>query len=85
MWGFMEDINTKYRLNLQTYDDLFRWSIENIAQFWAETWSFCGVESSQQFEKVGDPLARGHVLNLSYSFVQLSMVMTGIVAQPVAS
>lgn len=54
MWGFNYTINTKYNLNLQTYDELYRWSIENIPQFWAETWSFCGVEASQPFQKVGE-------------------------------
>jgi hypothetical protein len=52
MWGFKDAINSKYSLNLETYDNLYRWSIENISQFWAETWSFCGVEASQQFKKV---------------------------------
>ena len=54
MWGFKDAINTKYGLELQTYDDLYRWSIDNVPQFWAETWSFCGVEASQPFKKVGE-------------------------------
>jgi acetoacetyl-CoA synthetase len=67
MWGFKDTINTKYGLNLQTYDELYRWSIENIPQFWAETWSFCGVKASQPFKKVGT-FAFGHVIGLSPSF-----------------
>jgi hypothetical protein len=65
MWDFKDTINTKYSLNLQTYDDLYRWSIENIPQFWAETWSFCGVEASQPFNKVSKYFALGHVIYTS--------------------
>ncbi len=53
MWAFKDTVNSQYRINLQTYDDLYQWSIENIAQFWAATWSFIGVEASQPFEDVG--------------------------------
>lgn len=65
MWGFKDVVNAKYGLNLETYDDLYRWSIENISPFWAETWSFCGVEASQQFQKVGIFWPHGHVLHIS--------------------
>jgi hypothetical protein len=80
MWGFKAAINTKYGLNLETYDDLYRWSIENISQFWAETWSFCGVEASQQFKKVGF-FAFGHVLRISaFSLSTASMAMMCVLA-----
>jgi hypothetical protein len=71
MWGFKDAINSKYGLNLQTYDDLYRWSIENISQFWADTWSFTGVEASQPFKKVGGffgPWSRASDFTLSTAF-----------------
>lgn len=80
MWGFMDAINTKYGLNLETYDDLYRWSIENISQFWAETWYFCGVEASQQFKKVRI-FGFGHVLRISaFYFSTVSMAMMCVLA-----
>jgi hypothetical protein len=64
MWAFKGAINSKYDLDLQTYDDLYQWSIENIPQLWAETWSFVGVEASQPFKKVGHSQP-GHVTTAS--------------------
>ncbi|GFU17515.1 acetoacetyl-CoA synthetase, partial [Nephila pilipes] len=36
------------------YEDLYKWSIENICEFWAENWDFLGVISSKRFDKVVD-------------------------------
>jgi hypothetical protein len=52
MWSFKDQINTKYGLHLETYDDMYRWSIDHIADFWAETWSFTGVVASKPFDTV---------------------------------
>ena len=82
MWGFKDTLNSKYGLNLQTYDELYRWSIENIPQFWAETWSFCGVEASQPFKKVGNIFAFSHVIR---NLPKLSLTMMSVMAQQVAS
>lgn len=82
MWGFKDTLNSKYGLNLQTYDELYRWSIENIPQFWAETWSFCGVEASQPFKKVGNIFAFSHVIR---NLPKLSLTMMSVMAQQVTS
>lgn len=34
------------------YDDLHRWSIEHIDQFWQTVWDFCGVVASSRGERV---------------------------------
>lgn len=52
MWEFKELVNKKYGLELQSYDDLYAWSIENIAPFWGETWHFMGIKASKSFDKV---------------------------------
>lgn len=52
MYEFKEIVNKKYGLKLKTYDDLYRWSIENIAEFWEETWWFTGIRVEKGFEKV---------------------------------
>ena len=54
MWEFLQIINDRYRLNLKTYDDLYQWSIDNIPEFWEETWHFTGIKASKPFDKVNE-------------------------------
>ena len=37
------------------YDELYRWSIEQPAEFWPAVWRFCGVKSSRMWESVMTP------------------------------
>ncbi|KIW03845.1 acetoacetate-CoA ligase [Verruconis gallopava] len=57
MYAFMQDVNKKYGLHLSTYDELYRWSVDNIGKFWGEVWSFTGVRASKPFDKVVDEAA----------------------------
>jgi acetoacetyl-CoA synthetase len=34
------------------YDELWRWSTEQLEDFWASIWEFCGVRASQPYERV---------------------------------
>jgi acetoacetyl-CoA synthetase len=34
------------------YDDLWRWSVDDLEGFWAAVWSFCRVEASQPYQRV---------------------------------
>ena len=36
------------------YEDLWRWSVEEVEEFWASIWEFCEVRSSKTYEQ---PLA----------------------------
>ncbi|KAF7865230.1 hypothetical protein EAF04_006207 [Stromatinia cepivora] len=54
MYEFKEIVNEKYNLKLESYDDLYRWSIGNIAEFWEETWWFTGIRAERGFDKVID-------------------------------
>ena len=52
------------------YDELWRWSVEELEEFWASIWEFCGVRASKPYEQVLDssaacpaPLVRGRELN----------------------
>ena len=54
MWQFMRNVNQKYGLNLRTYDDLHRWSVENISDFWGEVWHATGVKASKSYDQVVD-------------------------------
>lgn len=53
MWDFITTINKKYDQDLKTYQDLHKWSIENISDFWAETWHFTGIIGTP-FKQVSD-------------------------------
>lgn len=57
MVGFMHQIGRKYNVSLTTYNELYRWSIENIAEFWAEAWHFTGVVAQKGFDEVGSQSA----------------------------
>ncbi len=34
------------------YEELWRWSVDELEEFWACLWEFCGVRSSQPYERV---------------------------------
>jgi len=52
MWQFMERVNSKYGLELKDYQDLYKWSIDNIGPFWEEVWLFSEIKASRPFDKV---------------------------------
>lgn len=54
MYRFMARIGDRYGADLGGYRDLHRWSVDHVAEFWAELWDFCGVVASQPFTSVVD-------------------------------
>jgi len=34
------------------YDELWRWSVEELEDFWASIWEFCGMRASKPYERV---------------------------------
>ncbi len=46
MYRFMNVINERFGRNFTEYEALYRWSIENIPDFWATLWDFAGVIAS---------------------------------------
>src|SRR3984893_3020182 len=36
---------------LGTYERLWRWSIDELEDFWAAIWEFCGVRASRDYER----------------------------------
>jgi hypothetical protein len=52
MAEFMRGINRKYGLKLESYDDLYRWSIDDIASFWGEVWDFTGITAEKGLDEV---------------------------------
>ncbi|KAL1844385.1 hypothetical protein VTJ49DRAFT_64 [Mycothermus thermophilus] len=57
MWRFLEHVNAKYGLRLKDYLELYKWSVDNVADFWAEVWHFVGIKASKAFDEVLAPNA----------------------------
>ena len=58
MWAFKDQINNKYGLKLQTYNDLYQWSIDNVSDFWADTWEFTAIKASKPYDDVSNTFHR---------------------------
>ena len=41
---FIEQVNAWYGLKISSYAELYRWSVENIPDFWAAMWDFAGIK-----------------------------------------
>ena len=54
MNSFMKIVNKKYSLNFQTYEELRKWSISKISDFWACVWEFCSIKASSKYLRVVD-------------------------------
>ncbi|ORY03219.1 hypothetical protein BCR34DRAFT_492562 [Clohesyomyces aquaticus] len=54
MWKFLQHVNEKFGLHLQSYEDLHIWSIENIAEFWGTAWEYLGIRAKTPARKVVD-------------------------------
>lgn len=48
MFKFVESVNKEYGLSLSNYEDLHKWSIENIDRFWGRVWQFVGVRAESE-------------------------------------
>ncbi|OTB08054.1 hypothetical protein M426DRAFT_317571 [Hypoxylon sp. CI-4A] len=49
MYKFLEHVKSKYGVDIQDYPALYKWSIENISDFWGEVWHFCGIKASRPY------------------------------------
>ena len=58
MTQFRVEINARYGLNLNAYEDLYQWSLDHAAEFWSEVWNFGGVIASSTATTVVDNLAK---------------------------
>jgi acetoacetyl-CoA synthetase len=54
MYKFMQSVNARYDLRMTSYDQLYQWSIENIADFWQHFWQYADVECSNTCDEVLD-------------------------------
>jgi acetoacetyl-CoA synthetase len=54
---FLSLVNIRYGLEISSYDELYRWSIENIREFWRVFWDFSEIKASG-YDAVVDDLKR---------------------------
>lgn len=54
---FIEQVNARKNLNLDSYTDLYQWSVNHIPEFWAEVWDFAEIKASQPFDSVAADLS----------------------------
>jgi len=53
---FISFVNEKHCLKINSYNELYKWSIEKIPDFWAAVWEFTGIRASRQYDVVVDDL-----------------------------
>jgi len=57
MTRFMRWAGERHGLKFADYDELRRWSLDELETFWADIWEFCGVRASRPYEQVLDSRA----------------------------
>ncbi len=55
---FISLVNDKFSLRVESYSDLYKWSVEDVRDFWSAVWDYAGVICSHSYEKVVDDLNR---------------------------
>ena len=60
---FAQQLVRKHKLDLNTYPDFYRWTVDNPETFWSEVWEWCGVIASKKGSTVlvdGDKMPGAH-------------------------
>jgi acetoacetyl-CoA synthetase len=56
LYRFMNQVNERFGQEFTEYNTLYRWSVENIADFWSTMWDFAGILASTPYQEVIDDL-----------------------------
>jgi len=54
--AFIAFVNKRYGLQLESYQQLHKWSVDLIPDFWSAMWEFAGIKLSQPYTQVVDDL-----------------------------
>ena len=54
---FINLVNKRHSLKIRSYNELYRWSVENIKDFWEAMWEFADVRASG-YDTIEDNLSR---------------------------
>jgi acetoacetyl-CoA synthetase len=52
MTHFMRWVGARHGLELASYEELWDWSVQELEQFWADIWEYCGVKASTPYQRV---------------------------------
>ncbi|KAI1378492.1 acetoacetate-CoA ligase [Hypoxylon crocopeplum] len=52
MYKFLQHVKSKYGIDSDDYRTIYKWSVENISDFWREIWHFCGIKASMPYSCV---------------------------------
>lgn len=63
MYEFLQKVNKSHGLQLCSYEELHRWSCENINEFWQDVWGFVGVRAQGQAIRVSQSHTEALFLN----------------------
>jgi acetoacetyl-CoA synthetase len=55
---FIYAVNARHGLNLDSYTELYHWSIEYIPDFWAAVWDFAEIKALRQYDQVVENLTK---------------------------
>jgi acetoacetyl-CoA synthetase len=55
---FNDFVNRKHGLEIESYWQLYDWSIQKLPDFWAAVWEFAGLRASRGYEQAVDDLAK---------------------------
>jgi acetoacetyl-CoA synthetase len=56
--SFVAWVNKKHNLKINSYTELYKWSIENIPDFWETMWAFADIKASQRYDSIVDDLSK---------------------------
>ena len=62
IWRFMDEVNARHGRNMQSYEDILKYSTDHAEEFWAKLWDFCGVKAQTRGSRVlvdGDKMPGG--------------------------
>src|SRR5512135_68342 len=55
---FIEYVNRTHGLQISSYQELYRWSVDELSDFWAVMWEFAGIKASSSYDLVMDDVHR---------------------------
>jgi acetoacetyl-CoA synthetase len=58
MFKFKEYINIRHRVNLENYQDLHSWSVNQIPDFWEAVWSYFDIIHSESYTQIVDDVSK---------------------------
>lgn len=87
IYKFMQTVNRKHGMNFKGYAELYKWSIENIPDFWADMWEEADIIASKGYDTVIDDITRmpgarwfsGAKLNFAQNLLQYRNNRTAII------